>query len=126
MGSWLQEDFHVPTNRFTLAQVTARLKPDKHGRVYFNIRLQDGSECGIYLARGQIAVNEFIWDIIEEADIEQHLHPMDGEAVTPDSLSPYLDPELGKSLEQSWDHSPERLAGDEAFLWDTAGDLPQI
>ena len=80
LGSWLQEDFHVPTNRFTLAQVTARLKPDKHGRVYFNIRFQDGSEGGIYLARGDITINEFIWDIIEEADIEQHLPQLDGEA----------------------------------------------
>ena len=104
MGSWLEEDFHVPTSRFTLAQVTARLKPDRHGRVYFNIHFQDGSEGGIYLARGDITINEFIWDIIEEADIEQHLPQLDGEA--------------GRSPEQPWDHSPERLADDEAFLWE--------
>ena len=121
VGSWLQEDFHVPTDRFTLAKVTARLKPDKYGRVYFNLRFQDDSEGGIYLARGHLTINEFIWDIIEEVDTEQNLHQVDGVAVTPDSLSQHSDPAiqlLGISPEQAWDHSPERLTEDEAFLWE--------
>ena len=120
VGSWLQEDFHILTHRFTLAQVTARLKPDKHGRVYFNIRFQDDSEGGIYLARGKITINEFIWDIIEEADMK-HLQQLDGVAMTPDTLSPHSHPailQLSISTEQAWDHSPERLAEDEAFLWE--------
>ena len=41
--------------------------------------------------------------------------------MTPDTLSPHSHPailQLSISPEQAWDHSPERLAEDEAFLWE--------
>ena len=85
--------------------------------MYFNIRLTDNSEDGIYLASRNLRVNDLIWDIVEEADIGEReaVEQVDGAMVTPESLTPESSPDCPEPL---WDHSPERLSEDGAFLWE--------
>ena len=126
-GSWLEKDFHIPTNMFTIAQIMSKSKADKYGRVWFNIRLLNNSEGGIYLARGKITINDLLWDIIGKGDIaqqEERMNQVDGAMVTPESLTANSSPELTEpdthchSPQPEWDHLPERLLEDEAFLWE--------
>ena len=125
-SSTIEQDFHIPTDRFTYAEVTDRLKPDKFGRVYFNIRFPNLRTDGIYLATKNLTRNDFIWDTIEKEEFLQHdpLRQIDGAMVTPESMTPDSSPNLQpfntiipiSNLE--WDHSPERLTEDDAFLWE--------
>ena len=116
-GSYADKDSHIPKDRFSFAQITAKGKADNRGRMYFNIRLPDDSEDGIYLACRNLRVNDLIWDIVEEADIgvREAVEQVDGAMVTPESLTPESSPECP---EPAWDHSPERLSEDGAFLWE--------
>ena len=116
--SQIDRDLYIPTARFLYAQITQTLKKDKFGRTYFNIRYPDHSTDGIYLARGELRPNDLIWAVVEEAEFFQHAHIQqhDGARATPESLTPNTSPEQLPNLE--WDHSPERLTEDEAFLWE--------
>ena len=85
------------------------------------------STDGIYLARGKLRPSELIWAVVDEAEFFQHAHIQqnDGAQATPESLTPNTSPEQLPSLIRTssdsnleWDHSPERLTEDEAFLWE--------
>ena len=140
-ASTIEQDSHIPTDRFLYAQITNKLKADKFGRVYFNIRFPNNNTDGIYLTLKNLKRNDFIWDIVEqneflqqeeeEEDILQHrpINQTDGVTITPESMTPDSSPTLtpldiginqilvaNNNLE--WDHSPERLAEDNAFLWE--------
>ena len=136
-ASRIAQDFYIPANKYSYAQITDKLKPDKFGRVYFNIRYPNNTTDGIYLARGDITTNDFIWDIIEEEEFLQQgeLAQIDGAIITPHSLTPDSSPQhphlqIIPCSSPDWDHSPERLTEDNAFLWEdeplralTASDL---
>ena len=131
-ASTIEKDFHIPTNRFLYAQITNRLKADKFGRVYFNIKFPNNLTDGIYLALKNLTRNDFIWATVEEDEflsqipIDQH----DGATATPESMTPDSSPTLGLTtteeatqlqafaLNLEWDHSPERLSEDNAFFWE--------
>ena len=125
--SQIDRDLYIPTERFLYAKITQTLKKDKFGRTYFNIRYPDHSTDGIYLARGELRPNDLIWEVVDEAEFFQHAHIQqnDGAQATPESLTPNTSPEQLPPLLRAdsdpnleWDHSPERLTEDEAFLWE--------
>ena len=92
VGSLIERDSHIPTDRYIYAQVTHTLKKDKFGRAYFNIQFPDLSTDGIYLAKGNLAPNDFIWDIVDEEEFYQ-LGQLDGATITPQSRTPNSSPE---------------------------------
>ena len=120
----VEQDFYIPTDRYLYAQITHSFKRDKFGRVFFNIRYPDNTTDGIYLARGDITTNDFLWDIVEEEEFHSDLAQIDGAIITPESLTPNSSPEHLQPLQlvscpsPEWDHSPERLMEDNAFLWE--------
>lgn len=126
--STIEKDFHIPTTRFLYAQITNKLKADKFGRVYFNIKLTNNLTDGIYLALKNLTRNDFIWSIVKEEDFlrQQRLNQLDGAAETPESITPGSSPtsepnqDLASIPNLDWDHSPERLTEDDAFLWEEA------
>ena len=64
------------------------------------------------------------WDIVEEEEFHSDLAQIDGAIITPESLTPNSSPEHLQPLQlvscpsPEWDHSPERLMEDNAFLWE--------
>ena len=132
--STIQQDFHIPTDRFLYAQITNKLKADKFGRVYFNIKFQNDLTDGIYLALKNLTKNDFIWDTVEEEEFRRQdpINQTDGAIITPESMTPSSSPttepmnpeEANQNLGSiamptlQWDHSPERLSEDNAFFWE--------
>ena len=62
-ASTIEQDSHIPTDRFLYAQITNKLKADKFGCVYFNIRFPNNDTDGIYLTLKNLKRNDFIWDV---------------------------------------------------------------
>ena len=87
----IEQDQYIPTNMWTLAKITAKLKPDRFGRTYFNILYIDGSEDGIFLTLPPLKSNDFPWHHILREQFDHaaaRLEQLDGTAITPDSLTP--------------------------------------
>ena len=128
VGSQIDSDLFIPTDSYLFAKITHKFnKPDQFGRLYFNILRADNSKHGLFLARGDIGPNDLIWDIIKEEEFQQHQQHMvqiDGAMTTPESTTTSSSPELPQALQMvscpspEWDHSPERLMEDNAFLWE--------
>ena len=100
---------------------------------YFNIRYADGEDAGIYLPRGGSGkYNDLIWEMsTEEAFIHagaDQVPQADGHIQTPESMTPDDSPDRQVLEERpespAWDHSPERLAEDNVFLWEETPLVP--
>ena len=125
----IPQDQYIPSDSWTLAKITAKLKMDRFGRTYFNLLYTDGAHDGIYLTMPPNTHNDFLWHFIQGEKFENDtiaLQQLDGATFTPDTLSPQYSLELNfqpnelslSTDSQEWDHSPERLTEDDAILWE--------